>query len=96
MSLSNEARRGDEARKILDNAVYKEAWSAYQDVLVRLLASADTPKDKADELRALLIGSHKARAHMERIMREGAYAAAQIEQENTKKMSLAARMFRAA
>ena len=96
MNLHDEAQRGDDAAAILKAPVYREAWASYEAVLVQLLANADTTRERGEEVRGWLIAARKARGHLERIVKEGAIAAEQIRQEETRKRNLAARFFRAA
>lgn len=84
MSKADDVRRGEEARQVLSAQVYKDSWLAYEQILIALLASADTSKDKAAEVRSWLIGARKARAHLERIMAEGQFAAEQIKLDEQK------------
>jgi hypothetical protein len=65
-------------------------------ILLSILANADTTRERAEEVRGWLIAARKARGHLERIVKEGALAEAQIRQEETRKKNLAARFFRAA
>lgn len=92
----DEAKRGDEAETILKSPVYREAWAAYEAVLLQLLANADTTRERAEEVRGWLIAARKARGHLERILKEGVMAAEQIRQEESRKKNLVARYFRAA
>lgn len=96
MTLTDESRRGEEAQRILSSAVYKDAWSAYEAILLQILANADTTRERAEEVRGWLIAARKARGHLERIVKEGVLAEAQIKQEEARKRNLAARIFRAA
>jgi hypothetical protein len=96
MTLTDESRRGDEAKQVLSSAVYKEAWASYEMILMGILANADTTKERAEEVRGWLIAARKARGHLERIVKEGVLAEAQIKQEETRKRNWAARYFREA
>lgn len=78
MTPEDERRRGEDARRVLAEPVYKEAWQAYEKRLLDELASAARTEDEVRTLRGLLIASRKARAHLERIMAEGNMAAANI------------------
>ena len=79
MNLDEERRRGNKAKAILEDEVYREAWGAYEARLLEELANADRSEDQAKQLRALLISARKARAHLERIMRDGQVAAHELE-----------------
>lgn len=92
MNRQDEVNRGDEAKRILDSAVYKAAWQSYERALVDLLASADTTPEKAVELRALLIAARKADSHLRRIMQEGFVAADAIRRDDAQRKNLAQRL----
>lgn len=77
----DDVRRGEEAKQVLTAQVYKDSWASYEQILIAILASADTSKEKAAEVRTWLIGARKARAHLERIMAEGQFAAEKIKLE---------------
>ena len=96
MTLTDESRRGEEAAQILSSAVYKDAWNAYEAILLQILSNADTTRERAEEVRGWLIAARKARGHLGGIVKEGALATAQVKQDEARKRNLAARFFRAA
>ena len=79
MALEDVVRRGNRAKQVLDADVYQEAWRAYEQRLLDEIANADRSDEQAKQLRALLIAVRKAKAHLERIMRDGEAAAHEIE-----------------
>ena len=79
MNPHDEARRADDAKRILSEPVFKEAWAAYEARLLDEIANAGRSDTEVLHLRALLVAARKARAHIERIMHEGAIAAREIE-----------------
>ena len=81
LNLHDEAERGQQAAELLKSPIYREAWASYEAVLIDLLANANTPADKAAEIRGWLIGAHKARGHIERIVKEGILAAEDIKRQ---------------
>jgi hypothetical protein len=85
MNAHDEVKRADEAQRLLANPMLREAWASYEAVLLELLASAATTADKAAEVRSWLIGSRKARGHLERIVSEGKLAAEEIRLEEQRK-----------
>jgi hypothetical protein len=85
MNPHDEVKRADEAQRLLANPLFREAWASYEAVLLELLASAATTADKAAEVRSWLIGSRKARGHLERIVSEGKLAAEEIRLEEQRK-----------
>lgn len=92
MTLQEEERRGVEAKYILDNAIYREAYDTIRSNIVSQLSLADTPDDKRGRLNNLLIALSKIEQYMKQIMASGTMAAMQIERDRT----LAERLFKRA
>lgn len=92
MTLQEEERRGVEAKYILDNAIYREAYDTIRSNIVSQLSLADTPDDKRARLNNLLIALSKVEQYMKQIMASGTMAAMQIERDRT----LAERLFKRA
>ena len=55
MTPEQEERRGEDARIVLNNSIYKEAYVVIETNIVNKLAQQSTSKDEADDLRRLLI-----------------------------------------
>ena len=85
MSTQEEWQLGEDAKAVMSNPAWKHAWSSYVTILTNLLANADTPEDKAREVRALLIAAHKSKGHLERLMAEGNMAGQQIRLEESRR-----------
>jgi len=83
VSPEAEITRGNNARRILDDAMYVEAYAAIEQRLVDLMASADLDDAKGTHLRHLLAAHRKVRQYMEQVMIGGKLAAEQIERERT-------------
>jgi siroheme synthase (precorrin-2 oxidase/ferrochelatase) len=83
MTPEQEVTRGHQARRILDDAMYKEAFDTLRDRLVSLLETAELPKSKRERVNNLLIQHSKVRKYMETIMQTGQMAAQQIEKDKT-------------
>ena len=79
MALADEQRRAIDAARIIAEPIYKEAWQAYEARLLDEIANAGRNDDEVLRLRAFLVASRKARAHLERIMSAGAHAAQELE-----------------
>lgn len=92
MTPQEEERRGVEAKYILDNAIYREAYDTIRSNIVSQLSLADTPDDKRGRLNNLLIALSKIEQYMKQIMASGTMAAMQIERDRT----LAERLFKRA
>lgn len=81
LNLHDEAERGRQAAELLKSPIYREAWASYEAALIELLANANTSADKVTEIRSWLIGAHKARGHLERIVKEGILAVEDIKRQ---------------
>ena len=85
MTGHNEEARGEEARRILDAAIYKEAWTAIRDRIIGQLELADTEGPKRQRLNDLLVAHRKAKQYMEQVLMSGTLAAQEIERQRTLK-----------
>ena len=83
MNPRQEERRGIEAQRILDNAIYREAYQTIRDNIVSQLSLADTPDDKRQRLNNLLIALSKVEQYMRQVMASGTMAAMEIERQRT-------------
>lgn len=95
VNYDHEERRGEDARRILEDELYKEAFAAIEARLVDQLALAATTEEQAHHLRHLLIAHRKVRQYMANVLQTGTMAALEINRQQT----LAERMrskFRAA
>ena len=83
MSPEHEIARGNNAQRILKDAMYVEAFTAIETRLVDLMASADLDDAKGTHLRHLLTAHRKVRQYMEQVVIGGKMAAEQLERERT-------------
>jgi hypothetical protein len=83
MTPEQEVTRGHQARRILDDAMYQEAFDVVRDRLVSLLESAELAPEKRAAVNGLLIQHRKVRQYMEMVMQTGKMAATQIERDKT-------------
>lgn len=83
MTPDEEIVRGNQARLILQDKLYVEAWTVVEQRLVSLLKQVDI--DPAKERRVLdaLKGLNTARGYLETVMQTGKMAAQQIERDRT-------------
>ncbi len=88
----NEERRGEEARAVLENGIYKESYQAIRERIMVQLELSDLPADKRQRLNDLLIASAMLRKYMENVLASGTMAAMEIE----RKRSLGERILRRA
>lgn len=77
-------RRADKAKQLLEDGMLKEAWAAYRAALLELMASAKTDEETLEAKRQLR-AADAARGHLERVIAEGAVAAADITVEAERK-----------
>ena len=90
MTPEEEVRRGLEAKSLLDNPIYREAYQTIRDNIVTQLSLADTADDKRARLNNLLIALSKVEQYMKQVMASGVMA--EMERERT----LADKLFRRA
>ena len=80
MSLYKERERGQAAEQVLASDVWNEAWAAYRARILEEIESArSSDTDTVMHLKRLLAAASAARAHLERLVNEGAVAAKTIE-----------------
>lgn len=85
-NLYKEREQGQAAEQILRNPIWADAWEAYrQRILEQIEAAPSNGQEHVMHLKRLLAAATAARAHLERIMKEGAVAAKMIQLEESKK-----------
>ena len=90
-NLYKERELGEEAGRILRSPLWAEAWAAYRlRILEEIEAAPSNADDKVMHLKRLLAACTAAKLHLERIMKEGAVAAASIEFDNRKVTNIGA------
>ena len=67
----NEERRGEEARRVLESDIYKEAYTSIEANIVARMAQAATLPEEAESLRQLLIALRKVKTYMEQVLHTG-------------------------
>ena len=75
--------RGEEARRILENPIYKEAYAVLEQRIVAELAQQDIEALQAERLRMLLVALRKVRVHMEQVLVTGTIVAQELERKRT-------------
>jgi hypothetical protein len=88
----NDERRAEEARQLLTNPIYKEAYAQLEARWVNELAQQETAPDRAVLLRFLIMAGRKHRLYMEQVLVTGKM----VELENERKRTLRDRMLRRA
>lgn len=83
LTLRDEEARGEEARRILENEVYVEAWAAIRDRIVAQLESADLSPEKRQKLNDLLVAHSAAQKYMRSVLTTGTMAAMEINRQRT-------------
>ena len=79
MSPEQEERRGEDARLVLENSIYKEAYTQIEANIVAQMAKQATTAEQGEDLRRLLIALRKVKVYMEQVATTGTMAA--MEQE---------------
>ena len=88
-NLYKEREQGQAAERILKDAIWVDAWTAYRArILEEIEAAPSNGHEYVMHLKRLLAAASAAKAHLERIMAEGAVAAGTIEFEDKKKSGI--------
>jgi hypothetical protein len=83
MTPEDEIKRGHNARRLLDDAIYKEAHEVIRERIVSQLSLAETTGEKRERLNNLLIALSSVHKYMEQVAVGGKMAAEQIERDKT-------------
>ena len=83
MTPEQEECRGLEAQQVLQNGIYKEAYSTIRDNIVTQLSLADLADDRRKRLNDLLVALGKVEGYMRQVMVSGTMAAQEIERQRT-------------
>lgn len=82
----NEERRGEEARRVLESDIYKEAYTSIETNIVARMAQAATLPEEAESLRQLLIALRKVKSYMEQVLLSGTMKALDEKQSAITKL----------
>ena len=74
MSPAEEMRRGAEAAQLLANPLLIEAFSFISERIIGEISKVATGKEKAEELRQVLIGLDKFRGYLRQVVATGKMA----------------------
>ena len=81
--IATEEVRGEQARQVLENPIYKESFAVIEERLINELAMADTKAERAEHLRTIRISLRKSRAYLEQVLMSGKLAGMESERKNT-------------
>lgn len=80
MEKEDRLRRAEQARIVLDSAVWKEAWQLYRDRCLAIIESADSSATEVVmHAKRLLVAGQAAKSHLEALLTDGKIAAEQIK-----------------
>lgn len=88
--LIKERERAHLAKQVIENPVWEEAWSHYQDTLRAHMENPEATDDTVLEARKGLIVLNRIRRRIEQAMTTGDMAAMQLETLNGKRTRTAA------
>ena len=88
MSLEADARRGHEAKAVLDNPIYSESFATVEAEIIRLWRDSRDAADR-EQLHQLLGLLGKTRNAMESVMRNGEIAGAELARKASKAEQMA-------
>ena len=77
-------RRGEDAKRVLNDDIYKEAFAALEARWLNELVQQDIDPKRAEYLRTLLVAGRKHRQYMEQVMVTGTMAAMEIERKRSR------------
>ena len=69
--MNQDVIRGEEAHRILNADVYKEAFQTIEERLISQLATIEITTERAEYLRQLLVANRKIRGYLEQVMLTG-------------------------
>lgn len=93
MTTAEDRKRGAEAQQVLENPVYREAWTAIRDRLVSDLAAMEIAPERLARLQMMLALTYRLEAHFKRVIGEGAHAAQALSLEEQRKRRLRDALF---
>lgn len=83
MTPQEELKRGEQARLVLENELYAEAWKSVRDGIIQAWESAPIrDKEGHNELKLMLKLLTDVQRNMETVMTTGKMAKVMIEREN--------------
>lgn len=83
MTPDEELRRGEQARQVIENEIYAEAWKSVRDGIISAWESAPIrDKEGQNELKLMLKLLTDVRRNIETVMNTGKMAKIQIERES--------------
>lgn len=83
MDQNDELKRGEQARQVVENEIYIEAWQGVRDALIsKWEACPIRDKEGQHELKLMLKLLSDVRRNIETVMQTGQMAKIQIERES--------------
>ena len=80
--IDTEEMRGESARQVLENPIYKEAYKIIEDRLINELAMIEIKPERAEYLRQILAVGRKHRQYLEQVLMSGKMAGIESERKN--------------
>lgn len=83
MTTDDELKRGEQARQVVENEIYIEAWQGVRDTLIRKWEACPIrDKEGQHELKLMLKLLTDVRRNIETVMQTGQMAKIEIERES--------------
>ena len=79
MTPEQEAVRGEEADRLINNPLLKEAFQEIESRVVAQMAQIEITKERAEYLRTILVANRKVEQYLRNVMAGGKMAALDIE-----------------
>jgi len=83
MDLQTQERRGEDAKRLLNEDLFKEAWQMVRERIVLMLEHPNTPPAERERLNHALVGLRDAKRYVEQVMATGTMVAMEIERKRT-------------
>lgn len=83
MTPEQEIERSRNAKRVLDDAMYQEAFAAIRERIVGQLSLVELAPDKRARLNDLLVSLSAVHKYMQNVMEGGKIAAQEIERQRT-------------
>lgn len=82
-----DAIRGEEAKRLLNDELLREAFRAVEERLIHKLAQLDTPKDEVERLHLALAMGRRYQEYLKQVAYTGTLAHADLVAERERKKS---------
>jgi ribosomal protein S15P/S13E len=95
MTDREQVLRGEKAQAILESPLWMECWDIYEQRLMQEFQSCKTDDvSRMQQIKMLLLAGKAAKSHLEAILKDGEFAAKNIEFQEQSRLKKVANLFR--